>query len=148
MLINALWHFKAKQTSVISESPLTRSPSLYSALSYLTIAWQLKALAGPQLKLHQLAVNIGIARCQVISLCLHLLPCLHSFSVLCRYKMVICNYGPENERRCAFNPVSELKCHILWIFVGFGGCLTLRHCHTAQPCVSVTTTWSYSFWQI
>lgn len=50
------------------QSPLTRSSSLYSALDYVTIAWQLKALAALQVKLHQLAADFTTAGCQVISL--------------------------------------------------------------------------------
>lgn len=87
MLINALRHFKAKQTSVTPAklpppSP-TRSPSLYSPLGHLMIAWQLKASAAPGDKLHQLAINVATARCQVTSLCFHLLPCLHSLGFFC-----------------------------------------------------------------
>lgn len=91
------------------------------------------------------------------------------FVFLCRYKIMNYNYGPGNDRSCTFNPVIDLKCHTLWVFVCFGGCLTLRCWNGAGLlwcdawtlwCVNHQRrltdlnvrerngSWSYLFWQI
>lgn len=145
------------------QSPLTRSSSLYSALDYVTIAWQLKALTAPQVKLHQLAADFTTVGCQVISLSSPATVCtVFVFYVNIRWSPAVMDLE-MTEAALLFHIWNVINCGFLYVLVVVylsDAATVLPSCGVMpeprdvwntsfgcriQTCLSRTASWSYLF---